>query len=95
MVGNEAPHRCRRFLVSGRVQGVYYRASACDAARRLGLIGWVRNVADGRVEAVACGAPGRLDEFEQWLWQGPRSARVEQVIATDIEPQQFTGFEIR
>ncbi len=95
MVENHASRRCRRFVVSGRVQGVYYRASACDVARRLGLSGWVRNTPDGRVEAVACGEAGKLGEFEAWLWQGPASARVEGVAAEEVEGQKFSGFDVR
>jgi len=94
MVKRDAP-RCRRFYVSGRVQGVYYRASACDIARQLGLTGWVRNMPDGRVEAVACGDSRKLDEFEAWLWNGPETARVDSVIAQEMELQVFDGFDVR
>ena len=94
MVGRPPPS-CRHFLVAGRVQGVYYRASACDVARRLGLTGWVRNTADGRVEAVACGESQKLDAFEQWLWEGPPSARVEQVVVAPMAVQAFKDFVVR
>lgn len=86
---------CRHFLVSGRVQGVYYRASACNEAQRLGLRGWVRNLADGRVEALACGEPGPLQAFEEWLWRGPAHARVENVVTQSLAAQPFDDFEIR
>ncbi len=86
---------CRRFLVSGRVQGVFYRTSTEAAARRLDLTGWVRNLPDGRVELVACGASAKLEELERWLWQGPPHARVEQVTAQDVPLQAFAGFSMR
>ncbi len=86
---------CRHFLVSGQVQGVFFRATTETAARRLGLTGWVRNLRDGRVELVACGEEARLKELEQWLWQGPPRARVERVVVSDIEPQAFRDFEVR
>jgi acylphosphatase len=87
--------RCRHFLVSGQVQGVFFRASAESTARRLGLTGWVRNLRDGRVELVACGEEVPLQELERWLWQGPPRARVEQVVSGYIEQQAFHDFEIR
>ena len=68
-------NRCRHFLVSGQVQGVFFRASTETTARRLGLTGWVRNRRDGCVELVACGEAAPLKELEQWLWQGPPPAR--------------------
>ena len=85
---------CRRFVVSGRVQGVFYRASTQQAALRLGLTGWVRNLADGSVELLACGDDARLDELERWLWQGPPNARVEQVASRATETEPFHGFDI-
>lgn len=86
--------QCRRFLVVGRVQGVFYRAATQDTARRLGLTGWVRNLADGNVELVACGNAAKLEEMEQWLWQGPPHARVAQVTAADAGHHAFTDFTI-
>lgn len=68
-----------RFLISGRVQGVFYRASTREQALRLGLSGHARNLADGRVEVVAEGAPEAIDTLERWLWQGPPAATVERV----------------
>jgi acylphosphatase len=86
---------CRRFLVTGRVQGVFYRASTQGTALHLGLMGWVRNCADGTVELVACGEEEKLQELERWLWQGPPHARVEQVTAQDCVAQSFAGFSVR
>ncbi len=87
--------RCRHFLVSGRVQGVFFRANTQAMARRLGLTGWVCNLPDGRVELVACGEEDRLKQLEAWLWQGPPHARVERVIAADTASQHFPDFVIR
>lgn len=67
---------CRHYIVEGRVQGVFFRASARGRALELSLTGWVRNRPDGRVEALACGAPDALDAFHEWLWEGPTEARV-------------------
>lgn len=87
--------RCRRYLISGRVQGVFYRASTQTAARRLGLSGWVRNLADGRVEVVARGPEAKLAEFALWLWQGPSGANVSTVEEFDATEKSFSGFEVR
>lgn len=67
---------CRRYLVSGRVQGVFYRASAQRYAQSMGLSGWVRNLRDGRVELLACGEASVLAELEKWLEIGPEYAKV-------------------
>jgi len=66
-------------LISGRVQGVFYRASAQQEAMRLGLVGEVRNLPDGQVEAIVEGAKERVEEFIDWCRQGPPSADVENV----------------
>ena len=66
-------------MVSGRVQGVYYRASVVAEAERLELQGSVRNLPDGRVEVIAKGRAGALAELAAWLWQGPPAARVDAV----------------
>lgn len=94
-VYNVSMNRCRDFVVSGRVQGVFFRAATEDTARRLGLTGWVRNLPDGSVELVACGDESKLKELERWLWQGPPRARVEQVKSLEAEPQTFSDFSVR
>jgi acylphosphatase len=88
-------NRCQHFLVSGRVQGVFFRAATEATARRLGVTGWVRNLADGSVELVACGEDEKLAELERWLWQGPPRARVEQVKSREAELQSFGDFSVR
>lgn len=85
---------CRRFVVSGQVQGVFYRAATQDTARRLGLGGWVRNLSDGRVELVACGEEAKLKDLEAWLWRGPPHARVEQVLGEDTAPRDYQDFSV-
>lgn len=83
---------CRRFLISGRVQGVWFRASTREQALRLGLRGRADNLPDGRVEVVACGVIQQLQALEDWLWQGPELARVDDVQAHAVPDQAFEGF---
>jgi acylphosphatase len=86
----------RRYLVSGRVQGVGFRMFAADCARREGLAGHVRNRPDGAVEAVAEGDVESVTRFEAALRRGPSHARVAAVDVSDIEPLGLTGvFAIR
>ncbi len=83
-------------LVEGKVQGVWYRASTCEVARRLRLTGWVRNLPDGRVEIVAEGPEDALRALIDWCWEGPPLARVEDVQVEWGEPTgEFEGFDIR
>jgi len=69
----------RRFLVSGKVQGVFFRATTREQAQRLGLRGHARNLGDGRVDVLAVGESDAIDVLEHWLHQGPPMARVERV----------------
>ena len=77
---------CVRFVVSGRVQGVFFRASTADEARRLGLRGRAVNLADGRVEVLAIGPAAAVAELAAWLERGPRWAAVAGVEATPVDP---------
>jgi acylphosphatase len=81
-----------RFVVSGRVQGVFFRASTQTEAERLGIAGSARNLADGRVEVIAQGSDAALEALETWLYKGPPSARVEGVAREDIAHAQIVGF---
>lgn len=68
-----------RCLVSGRVQGVFYRATTAERARELGVRGWAKNLADGRVEVVVAGAERDVAELAAWLWEGSPGSRVDAV----------------
>ncbi len=76
---------CRRCVVSGRVQGVWFRAATQQQARRLGLTGSAVNLPDGRVTVLACGEPQALDALQAWLWEGPELARVTGVACEDVD----------
>ena len=85
---------CQRCIVSGRVQGVFYRATTRDQAQRLGIRGWARNLPDGRVEVLACGSPVAVQQLCAFLRQGPPAAEVdavecESVAVEDVEPDGF------
>lgn len=88
---------CQRCLVSGRVQGVFYRASAAGKARELGIDGYARNLPDGRVEVLACGSPDSVTAFVNWLWQGSSASRVTAVASEPVaEPAGgMRGFATR
>ena len=85
----------RLLRIHGRVQGVWYRASAQAEASRLGLVGWVRNRSDGSVEALAIGPHMAVEAFIAWAHQGPPKAQVSRVEAIDTEPEALSGFEQR
>ena len=81
-------------IITGRVQGVSYRASTLDEARRLGLVGWVKNRADGTVELEAEGPAAAIDELIAWCEHGPPGARVIQVAVEDLPASGGKDFEI-
>jgi len=83
-----------RCLVAGRVQGVYYRAATAEEAARLELDGWVKNLADGRVEVVAAGAPAAIAALTRWLWNGPPAARVDSVQVEEWTSSVPSGFAV-
>lgn len=74
---------CKKCLVSGRVQGVFYRATCAHRADELGVRGYARNLADGRVEVLACGEEAAVREFVQWLWTGSAACKVAAVEVAD------------
>ncbi len=84
-----------RVLVSGRVQGVFFRDSTREKAEALGLSGWVRNLPNGDVEAVFEGDPESVREMVSWCEQGPPQATVEDVAAEEEPPEGLHGFEVR
>lgn len=82
-----------RCFVSGRVQGVFYRASTRAQALTLGLSGFARNLDDGRVEVLACGDTKALKQLEAWLWQGPPGAQVNEVASEFESFVEQLGFD--
>ena len=85
----------RTVVVSGDVQGVFFRDSARREARRLGVSGWVRNRPDGRVEAHLEGPADAVAELVLWCRSGPRHATVEDLEVTEAEPAGYDGFAVR
>ncbi len=81
-----------RFIVSGRVQGVFYRASTREQALALGISGYAENRADGTVEVLAGGSVAALDALECWLQQGPPAAEVFAVTREDLADRELHGF---
>lgn len=90
------PDRTRAHVfVSGTVQGVYYRATTRDTARENGLDGWVRNLDDGRVEAVFEGPEDAVEELVDWCHTGSPAAEVRDVEVEFEEPDGIDGFDVR
>jgi acylphosphatase len=84
-----------RFIVTGQVQGVFFRASTREQAHQLGLHGHALNLPDGSVEVVAAGSGGAIDALEDWLRQGPPLARVEGLLREDLpNGHDADGFHI-
>jgi acylphosphatase len=77
---------CRRSFVSGRVQGVFYRATCVRKAGELKLTGFARNLPDGRVEVLACGEDAAVNEFIAWLWEGSPASKVSDVATEQVDP---------
>ena len=85
-----------RLVISGRVQGVGFRMSACDEAHRVGVTGWVRNLPGGAVEALAEGERAALDRFIAWCQHGPPLSRVDDVsVERGDASGDFRGFDYR
>ncbi len=85
----------RRVVVDGVVQGVFFRANTEYEAERLGLRGWVRNLPDGRVEAVFEGPEPAVDSAIAWIRRGPERALVTSVEVSEEEPEGLSGFGVR
>lgn len=81
-------------IISGKVQGVGYRASTSDAALLLNIKGWVRNLRNGKVEAVFEGSKANVSEMIRWCHQGPPTAHVKKVKVSYQDAQGFTKFEM-
>jgi acylphosphatase len=85
----------RHLSITGRVQGVFFRAWARDQAERLGVTGWVRNCPDGHVEAHVEGESGAVDQMIECLRDGPPAANVENLRIWNADTFEFDGFEVR
>jgi acylphosphatase len=87
---------CLRLLISGRVQGVWFRESMRQEALKQGVTGWVRNLPDGKVESVVCGEDGPVRHLLDWAGRGPPLARVTGMEVTEITGENvFPSFEKR
>jgi len=96
MSATESTTRCRRHVyVTGRVQNVWFRATTAKQAVRAGVDGWVRNLPDGRVEAVFEGTPEAVGEAVDFCSRGPELARVDRIVVTEETPENLEGFRIR
>ncbi|MBM7059760.1 acylphosphatase [Pseudomonas sp. UL073] len=87
--------KCMHGYINGRVQGVGFRQHTAEQAERLDLDGWVRNLADGRVEVLFEGGEGAVAELIDWLAEGPASASVSEVELEEQPVQGITGFIVR
>ena len=85
---------CKHCFIDGRVQGVFYRSSAYSKAIEIGVTGWVKNLDDGRVEAMIQGNPDQVNAMYDWLWEGPMMADVTSVQCTDCQPGEYTSFSV-
>jgi len=85
----------KHVIVSGRVQGVWFRGSTQNKAERLGVAGWVRNLSDGRVEAVFEGPVDLVDTAVIWCRSGPSFAAVDSVEVESQEPEGLATFSVR
>lgn len=94
-LSHSQPKIAAHVLISGRVQGVFYRASTQEMAQLKAVNGWVRNLPDGRVEALFEGTAEAVEAMIQWCHQGPPGARVTKVEVEYQQPQNLRGFEIQ
>ena len=83
-----------RLTIKGKVQGVFYRATAKDVADQLGIKGWVKNLPDNKVEIKATASEEILQKFMNWCNQGPPRAKVNDVIVEELSLEEFKGFSI-
>ena len=83
-----------RLTIKGKVQGVFYRATAKDVADLTGVKGWVKNLHDDNVEITATAPQETLQKFINWCKQGPPKARVDNVIVEELDLEEFNGFRI-
>lgn len=84
--------QCVKALVSGKVQGVWYRQSTKQQALACGVTGWAKNLADGRVEVRLCGEPENVAKVLGWLKLGPEMAQVDRVDSYEVDCENIVGF---
>lgn len=85
---------CKQAVVSGKVQGVFYRASTREQARSLGVTGYAKNMPDGSVEVLACGGEDEVARLLKWMRQGPPASNVTRVEIQDVHLREVEGFEV-
>ena len=85
----------KRVIVSGRVQGVFFRDTTRQRAEAVGVAGWVRNTPDGTVEAVFEGDPGAVDELVEFCRRGPGRSEVAGIEVEEEQPEALSGFKVR
>lgn len=83
-----------RLLIKGKVQGVFFRATAIEVAEELGVQGWVRNTLDGEVEVMVSGTVDQLQKYIDWCKRGPRRAVVTDVVVSNEPETDFAGFQV-
>jgi acylphosphatase len=87
-------HICIHATISGKVQGVFYRHHTRRKAQELGITGWVKNLANGDVELIACGDSEAIKQLTTWLWDGPSRAKVDNVVCEEIVNEVHEDFKI-
>jgi acylphosphatase len=85
---------CIHCFVSGKVQGVWFRAATQEEANKLGITGWARNLPDGRVEVMACGEKAKIMQLHAWLKKGPELARVTELSYEEIPWHEYQRFQV-
>lgn len=86
--------KTKHLLIKGKVQGVFYRASAKKKAEQIAIRGWVKNTSEGHVEAMITGSDQQIKDFVQWSKSGPDKASVDKVQVNDHEFEEFDSFRI-
>lgn len=81
-------------IITGKVQGVFFRAKAKTEAEKYGIKGWIKNTHDKKVEALITGEPDGLELFVEWCRRGPEKAKVEEVLVSKHPEKEFDDFEI-
>ncbi|WP_194435048.1 acylphosphatase [Vibrio fluminensis] len=87
-------HRCMKFVVAGRVQGVGFRYQTAYFALKVGATGYAKNLWDGNVEVMVCGNEAQIAKMHEYLKEGPPSSRVDQLSREEVDFKHFKGFDI-